>query len=117
MSVDLDYTHLEHGRFDDLFDDLRERGPKLSGLHLAADTMTCRFTARQLCPLLASLTNLVELEISGVDQQSAGEPSLRDAIASLSKLEVLDIADAHCVQNNWAEANWQCKLKAIELDE
>lgn len=121
VSIDVDYTWLDPesgcGQMNDLFDNIRDRGVKILGLHLAADTMSCRFTSTQLCPLLQALTKLESLEISGIDQQSTAEPLLQDTIATLPNLQVLDLADAHCVQDSWAQADWQCNLKALDLDE
>lgn len=116
-SIDIDITLLLDHRIEDLFEHIKSRGSSLTGLHLAADVMQIRLSPTQLSTIIKALPELVQIDITGIDQQTRGEPSFRDALANLTKLECLDLGDAHCVQDDWAEADWQCQLQAIDLDE
>lgn len=117
VSIDIDITILLQGRTEELLNNIKSRGSTLQGLHLTADAMSLRFTSTQLCPVLEALPNIKHLEITGIDRDSEDAPSLRDTIAKMSQLTCLDLADAHCVQDDWAQADWQCQLRAIDLDE
>lgn len=116
-TIDIDYTRMSNRRVDDLFDEITKRGEILKGLHLTADVIEERLSTSRLHSVLRCLPKLIHLELSGVDRQSSDSPSLRDTIASLEDLKYLDISDMQCLQDDWAEADWKCKLRAIELDE
>jgi hypothetical protein len=116
-TIDIDVTSLRNNRMEDMLDEIRLRGSSLKGLHLTADVMqTCLLTS-QIGPLLESLPNLVHLELTGIDRQSSDGPLLRDVIAGLEHLKCLDIADAHCLVDDWAQADWKCKLTSLDIDE
>ena len=116
-SIDIDITLLVENRIEDLYEHIMSRGSSLKGLHLDSDTMQIRLTTMQLYKIIKALPELEHVEITGIDHQNRGEPALKDALASLEKLECLDLGDAHCLTDDWAEADWQCQLKAIDFDE
>lgn len=115
--IDIDYTYLHNTPPTGLFNEIASRGAKLQGLHLGADVMEVRLTSSQVSTMLQSLPQLTHLELSGLDRQSSDGPILKDVIAGMATLKCLDLADCHCVNDDWAGADWQCTLEALELDE
>lgn len=103
----------------DLIDDIVTRGDKLTSLFLTSDEQITRLAPARLCAILQKLPKLVNLELDGVDTDNfEGEgPHLRDVIASLEHLSFLELGDALCVDDTWAEMEFKGSIKTISLDE
>ena len=98
-------------------DNLIARGSTLQRLSLTADSYESTMTTDLLCSILRELPKLEMLELSGVDRQDAIGPQLRDIIAGLEKLQYLELCEALCVTDDWADADWKSGLKSLTLDE
>jgi hypothetical protein len=98
-------------------DDIVARGSRLQRLSLTADSYESNMPTSQLCSILQELPKLEMLELSGVDRQFSDGPQLRDVIAGMQHLQYLELCEAQCVTDDWADVEWKGGLKSLSLDE
>lgn len=96
-------------------DNIISRGSKLRRLCLTADSYDTSLTPYVLIPILRALPKLELLELSGVDR--ADGPELRDIVTGMEDLQYLEMCEALCVTDDWADVPWKGSLKALMLEE
>ncbi|MBW0528874.1 hypothetical protein O181_068589 [Austropuccinia psidii MF-1] len=125
-SIDNDGNFIPPTKHDPMFKFLTpiSQLTSLTSLALTAPSDGDSFNENFLAYLIKDLTNLQSFTCSSIDASSSSSSfketchsPLALRLASLTRLDHLDLDDARCFNCSWAKIEWRGSLKTIALDD